>query len=282
MRLTRREFIKQFGIALASLVSARCVPPIEQPTPTYQVFCYARVTPTPTAASSPTPTCYEPMSSPTPSPTPVNQLTRQAQALTATVEAGGLPPEATRQAWAAISRERLRACWLRFDWLAQQTQQWDQKDQDMQPSQELLAEHRAALDDLVAASELPAPVAAQVQAAFDAAVYHVWRANAPITCYEPVVIDFKPTSSANLVAQAELLAQSDDLASDTVAQARAALERDVAFLNLTQEQVNALYQQIMNSRSPSQPVPTFEALDLDISPEAVAAAQFLIGLLLEE
>jgi len=33
----------------------------------------------------------------------------------------------------------------------------------------------------------------QLQAAFDAAAYHAWRANAPITCYEPVPVDYRPT-----------------------------------------------------------------------------------------
>ena len=46
---TRRQFIKQFGITLASLITARCAP-MPTPTPTATPTLTPTVTPTPTAA----------------------------------------------------------------------------------------------------------------------------------------------------------------------------------------------------------------------------------------
>ena len=80
--MTRRKFIKQFGITLASIVMARCqVDSPGQPAP------------------SPTPSPPGPTPSPTvpPSPTPV----------CTPFEAAGESP-----------RERLRSCWRGFAWLS--------------------------------------------------------------------------------------------------------------------------------------------------------------------
>jgi hypothetical protein len=254
MSPTRREFMKQFGVMLAALATARCIRPPDPPV----ITCYAPAIPTPT-------------------PAPPDQLTRQADILTATAGSGGLDPEATRQALAAIDRERLRATWAQLDDLAAGTQA------DFEGSEEkrdaLVAGHRAALDDLVAHGELAEDVAGQVQVAFDAAAYHVWRSNAPITCYEPVLIDYKPASSDQLVEQAQVLAGRDDLDPQTVAQAQAAIAKEIAFLNMPQEEVDALYQRILNGQS-DQPIPNFQDVDLEVSPQDLAAAQFLVDLLL--
>ena len=54
-------------------------------------------------------------------------------------------------------RGRLRNCWLRLDWLAQQARgDYERGDR---AREELAATHRAALDDLIAADELDADVA---------------------------------------------------------------------------------------------------------------------------
>ncbi len=274
MPLDRREFLKRLGIALASLVSTRCVPTLKQPTETPQMRCYDMVEPTPTPSSPPPVTCYTVV----PSPTPANELTRQAQTLKETAEAGGLPVDATRQAWAAISRERLRTCWFGLDVLAQRAVDLEQGDWTLKS---LVAEHRAALDDLVSVSELQEAVAAQVQIAFEEAAYHVWRSNAPITCYKPAMIDFTPTSSDDLVRQAELLAENGDLDPNTIALAQTAIARDMAFLGMSPEEIQALYDEIVQAHAAGTPYPTFEEIELDISPEAAQAARFLVELLLE-
>lgn len=179
-------------------------------------------------------------------------------------------------------RDRLRDCWQRLNGLAEETQGAKHIEQGEETRDQLVREHQAALNELIAGGDLLPEVADQVQTAFDAAAYHVWRSNAPITCYEPVLIDYKPTSSGQLVAQAELLADSDDLASDTVAIAQAAIARDVAFLNLSSGGVNALYEKLLKAASDGQSPPSFDQVDLDVTPESAQAAQFLVELLLNE
>jgi hypothetical protein len=220
MPTTRREFIKRVGIALASLMAARCacIPFIEGD--------------------------------------------------------GGTP------------RERLRKSWQRFGWLEEQAKDWSDYEKGEKALEQLKAEHRAALDDLVAAGELEAAVADEVQNAFDAAAYHVWRANCGATCYEPMMgPEYTPASSAQLVQQAELLADlADDATVDqaAVAQAQAAVERDVAFLNLSPEEEQALYDKLVEAAGGSYGYPPFDKVELEITPEAAEAARFLVELLLEE
>ena len=211
----RRDFIMRLGIALASLLSARCVLPGRQD---------------------------------------------------------------------SSSRGRLRGCWLRLDALAKAAADVDDYERGQRELDRLVADHQAALDELVAGGELAQDVSGQVQTAFSAAAYHVWRANAPITCYEAVMVDYTPASSGQLGQQAAALAEmadAGDLDPQVVARAQAAIERDVAFLNLSSTERTALYDEIMG-RVESDGIPTFEQIDLEIAPEAARAAQFLVDLLLEE
>jgi hypothetical protein len=220
MSPTRREFMKRVGIALASLMAARCV-------------------------------CV---------PFPGDDEDNSP-------------------------RGRLRSCWQRFDWLEEQAKDWTDYEKGEKALEQLKTEHRAALDELVAAGELEAAVADEVQNAFDAAAYHVWRANCGATCYEPVLIDYTPTSSAQLVQQAELLADlADDATVDqsAVAQAQAAVERDIAFLSLSHEERQMLYDELVEAAGGSYDFPSFSELELEITPEAAEAARFLVELLLEE
>ncbi|MGD1992908.1 MAG: hypothetical protein PVI59_06920 [Anaerolineae bacterium] len=177
-------------------------------------------------------------------------------------------------------RGRVRDCWSRLSWLEEQAQDWDHPERGEEALDQLRADHRAALDDLVAAGALDAGVATEVQAAFEEAAYHVWRANAPITCYEPVEPpDYVPAGAAQLARQAEILvemAEAGSVAPEILAQAQAAIERDVAFLSLTYDERTALYEEV---RAEGSPYPTFNELDLEIPPEAAEAARFLIDLL---
>jgi hypothetical protein len=148
---------------------------------------------------------------------------------------------------------------------------------------QLVDDHRAALDALVVAGELDAKVANQVQSAFSAAAFHVWRSNVPVTCYEPVLVDFKPISSGQLVQQADLLAEmaeTNSLDRDTVARAQAAIERDIAFLALSYADAQALYEGLIKAAEGVHSIPAFDDVDLQMTPEAVEAARFLAELLL--
>ena len=183
-------------------------------------------------------------------------------------------------------RDRLRSCWLRLDWLAEQTQQGNKAKpgEDALKKGEgartrLVTDHQSALDELVAAGDLDQAVAAQVQTAFGAAAYHIWRSNAPITCYEPMMLDYMPLTSAQLGQQAAILAQGKDLDPNTVARMQAAIARDIAFLALTNTDRQTLYSTLIKASQEGQPIPQFEQLDLEVSPDAAEAAQFLVDVL---
>lgn len=180
-------------------------------------------------------------------------------------------------------RGRLRSCWLRLDNLAEATREDYERGEQLKA--ELAADHRTALDDLVSSAELTAIVADHVQVAFDEALYHVWRANAPITCYEPSIVSYTPTSANQLVQQAGLLAtmaKRGDLDPDTVQRARTAIERDIAFLSLTSQETDELYRALQEAAGDSFLFPSFEELALEIPAEAIEAARFLVDLLTEQ
>jgi hypothetical protein len=258
---------------LASLVAARCAWPAgknipdDDVEPTYEVTCYEPVLPTDTPQST-------------------EQLDQQGVILTAIAQGDEIDPEVARLALIAFHRERLRSCWLRFDWLAEQAQDWSDYEKGERALEQLTTEHRAALDELVAVGELEVDVADEVQNAFDAAAYHIWRANCGMTCYEPLMMpDYTQSGSAQLVVQADLLVDlADDVTIDpkTIIQAQASVERDIAFLNLSPEEEQALYDAVIEAAGEEYDYPTFEELELEITPEAAEAARFLVELLLEE
>jgi hypothetical protein len=223
MSPTRRQFIRNVGIALATLVMGRCQPPVPTTLPTSTML-------------------------------PKHPI-----------------------------RNRLRDCWLAFERLAKQTRE-SQNDPDAGEAalRELRAKHQAALDEMVSTDELSPAVAEQVQAAFDAASYHIWRSNTLITCYAPALINYSPTSSAQLVEQSAALAamaQSSALEPSTVEKAQAAIERDIAFLNLSQDDVQLLYDSLITAAG-GPGVPPFDEVELGVTAEAIEAARFLVSLLL--
>lgn len=152
--------------------------------------------------------------------------------------------------------DRLRACWQ-----ALRAVPADADRRELFPR--LNAEHRAALDALAAAQALDPAVAGAVQAAFTGAAEHVERSTGIMTCY--IGIDGRLYSTATSVlgrsaALAEMAA-SQSLDPETVAQARAALERDIAYLA---ERAAA--------GASNAPYP------VEATPESVQAAAFLAGL----
>jgi hypothetical protein len=150
---------------------------------------------------------------------------------------------------------------------------------------QLAKDHRAALNELVAADRLDAEVADQIQVAFNEAAYHMWRSNAPITCYEPMLVDYTPTSRGQLIQQTGLLAElaeTDSIDKNTIAKAQSALERDIAFLNLTDDEIRSLYQELTDAAGEKFLYPDFDELDLEVSPTAIMAANFLVEVMLED
>ena len=197
MTLTRRDFIRSVGIAVASLVMAGCIP------------------------------------------------------------SGGED---------GSPRGRLRSCWLRLDWLARQAR--GDYERGEQARDELVAEHRAALDDLVAAGEVDAAVADQVQVAFDEAAFHAWRSNAPMTCYMALPVEYGGRD--DLLQQAELLRKAaSGLDPAVVEEVQAAIARDIA-----------LFEAAAGPEAGAKLIEQFETGEIKASPEAVEAARILVDLLL--
>jgi hypothetical protein len=197
MITTRRDFIKSVGIAVASLVMARCIP------------------------------------------------------------SGGQDDS---------PQGRLRSCWLRLDWLARQARRDYERGE--QTRDELVAEHRAALDDLVAAGEVDAAVADQVQVAFNEAAFHAWRSNAPMTCYMALPVEYGGRD--DLLQQAELLRKAtSSLDPAVVEEAQAAIARDIA-----------LFEAAAGPEAGAKLIEQFEAGEIEAGPEAVEAARTLVELLL--
>jgi hypothetical protein len=243
MPVQRRDFMKVFGISLGSLLLARCQVPWD---------------------SSPQQTCYAP-SPITPTTTPIRS--------------GSLSP-----------RERLHLGWLRFGELARKAAEPIGTPGSGGTSEsfaaQIRADHRAALDELVAVGEISATMADLLQEAYAAAVFHIWRSNAPLTCYLVGPIGFTPASADDLVAQAAALnqvAEGTPIPAETLAKIRSALEHDLAYYALSDAEVEALYAQLREEYAdPNGGIPDFADVQLNLSPDVIAAAEFLVAVLAEE
>lgn len=177
--------------------------------------------------------------------------------------------------------DRVRDAWYGLDKLAANAKDLDrgQKIRD-----ELIAKHLAALDSLVRAGQVSAAEADDIHVAFQAAARHVWRANAPMTCYVPAPYpEYRIMGASNLARQADILAEMASRGAIdpvTVAQAQASIQRDMAVLLLSHEDEMALIAALRQAVGESGPFPSLEELQLDTPPEAVAAATLLVDILL--
>jgi len=179
--------------------------------------------------------------------------------------------------------DSLRQPWHSLDRLARDAPDLERGEKT---HERLVADHQRALDNLVAAGDLDPAVADEMQAAFEGAAHHVWRANAPITCYEAVPFpDYQVESSSDLARQADALAEMAEQSSideATVAQAQAAIERDITFLAMATDDQRALIEKVLEAADETQAFPRLSELDLDVPPESVEAARILVELLLEK
>jgi hypothetical protein len=182
------------------------------------------------------------------------------------------------------AREVLKRCWMSFGSLAQATiDESNQNITDNVLGQQLTAEHKTALNELVDNGDLSPSVADLIQEAYEAAVFHVWRSNTMITCYEPMMVDYAPASAGVLVQQSEALsdiAKANSIDPEILEKARTALEHDMAYIALTDEEISSLYDRLVAEwQSQQQTVPSFGELELEITPDCKTAAQFIIDLL---
>jgi hypothetical protein len=172
------------------------------------------------------------------------------------------------------ARDRLRRCWLAFEWFKARAK--DDYERGNQARSNLLEAHQAALADLVGGGELTQPVAEQVQAAYQEAIDHLSPSpgNPGVTCYTVTPMEMVYMQSrSQLLKQADLLADSCGLDPDAVAQAQAALAREMTILSLPGSMLSE--QLGSDAALPAD-------FEVDISPEAAAAAEFLTRLLLRD
>ena len=150
----------------------------------------------------------------------------------------------------------LRECWLDLD--SSELRSYDDTDFSI----ELRQRHDDALAALVENGELDSAVAGEIDAAFEEAIAHIQRQQA--TCYIMLPPVFAPRE--DLVQQTSILeelAEESDIEPETVAQAQAALERDIAWLS-----------QFHAGEDPG------ELDGIEVTPEAAEAAKILVDLLL--
>ena len=266
----RRVFMRNIGIALASLTTLSCAP-LELMRKTPIVTCYA---PPPPLTPTLMPTCYT-IVPPTQTPTAVVACYEVAPLPTGTP-----PPPA--MAFDSPEWEHLCKLWYSFDELAKEAADLEVGQKALE---EATAKHQETLDALVQTGQLNAAVADEMQTAFAEASWHVWRSNAPITCYIPVPYpDYEFESKYSLVKQAELLeemAGRSGIDEATVAQALAAIERDIAYMMLTEKARKAIREEAMQAGD-QEDWPKLEQIDLDVPDECRQAAAILVGLLLSK
>ena len=131
--------------------------------------------------------------------------------------------EAASESGCHLLRVALRECWA--DLKNPELRTYD----DTAFAKALRERHAAALQGLVERGELEAAVADEIHAAFAQAIAHVQRQMA--LCYIMMPVESVPRSDLmRQVAVLEEMAAKSEIDPATVAQARAALERDIAWL----------------------------------------------------
>ena len=221
-------------------------------------------------------------------------------------------------------RERLRNCWLDLKKLYElDSQILSSEGHGYAECVQLISNHRTTLQDLTKAGELKQDVANEIDVAFTAAADYIWwlRARmylygvcytqAPTAIFTPlpdsVVADrmasYVRVSAGQLFNQSIILAKmapTSDINSDTVAEAQAAIERDVEFINKVNDEAGAssladavygnplpndaawkLFRQLHGADADPNGDINFETAQFDISPQASEAAHFLVTLLTE-
>ena len=77
------------------------------------------------------------------------------------------------------------------------------------------------------------------------------------------------------------MAEDDDFDQETVARVQAAVERDIAILTLSSEERQVLLDELVKAAGDCYSFPPFDDFDLEIPPEDAEAARFLVELFLE-
>jgi hypothetical protein len=122
-----------------------------------------------------------------------------------------------------VSLNTLRASWLELKDLPLQV------DEGTDFSQRLLQQHAEALTALVEEGLIDSAVAADIQVAFEEAVAHIRRLR--VMCYNPTIVAVPRQAMVDQAMALTELAQQTTIDPDTLERARAALARDIAWLD---------------------------------------------------
>jgi hypothetical protein len=257
----RREFIRSFGVALLAIAGGRSLAGCRRGTEAVDA-------PRPEGDAAAT-------------ASPPTLVAGAPDAVTAPVATAA--DAAASDASVTDVRARVREMWLALvpepteeDWLAWQGTEAP----DPRPARE--AAHRAALDALVAAGNVRAPVAELLQLAFVEVSFHAWRLRIGATCYDPTQLGWQMQQSRQrLCERARLLdelVRGGSVSADATADARAALARELAVYDAAAVFADLEGQPRWDKENALSA--TLEAGGLTPDPDELEAAGWLVDLLL--
>lgn len=178
---------------------------------------------------------------------------------------------------------RLRSAWLDLPAMCTGGDGWN-TDPDAADLERRKAGHRAALDELLAAGELRAPVAELLHNAFSDTAWHAWRSCNGPTCYEPTILGSTLMETRGRVVQRlealDGMVASGTLDADLVAASRATFRQQLAILD-AEEALSGLEGQARWDAE-SRLVDAIEAGGPEATDDEREAAGILVDLLLAE
>jgi hypothetical protein len=183
MSPTRRDFIKSFGISIASLVLTRCASNQNS----YVVGLEQSATDLlDEQTSSEVTTPFGPSSNPTQEPTPVATETQAAEIPASQARGHPMTPEDGLKYYpndpTHPAYTRLRQCWENLYLLERHL--YDPNWAGGNPRPMLVDSHLAALDELVVMGELSRDGAGELHEAYLAAINYVIANAIPMVCYD--------------------------------------------------------------------------------------------------
>jgi hypothetical protein len=184
MSTTRRDFIKSFGISIASLVLTRCA---SNQNP------YAVGTEQPSAnilgdrSSAEVTIPPKPSTTPTQGPTAITIETQTVENPPSQIKGHPMTPEDGLKYYpfndpTLPANTRLRQCWENLYLLERHLYDPNWTGGDPRPM--LVNSHLAALDEMVVMGELSQEGARELHEAFLAAIKHVLAHSIPVVCYD--------------------------------------------------------------------------------------------------
>ena len=174
----------------------------------------------------------------------------------------------------------LQKCWFELEAVVEATMSpdWESEEDVTGPFKE---RHRKALDKLVQANELNAEVAGRIHEAHEDAVFHLYRSNGRMSCYDPtsqgVVMMQARQQLVDRVELLEQMAHKGEIDKDAVDKARKALELDIALYDALAE-VDKLGNE-ERWQEWNRVVDAYEAKTLEVDKFDAEAADILVGLL---